>query len=692
MGQTGLMTWMYLFGKPLDSVLTASAIKRVTIFPILILILGGSVYVVLAAENKSPARSEPTGNEKSAADAQVPVANVRAFGAKGNGLADDTEAIQSAVDYAITGKLARVFFPQGKYRITDTVKVGYGDNTRISVSLEGLPSFLGHAEIIADFTDRPAINIQGGVGVRVKGLRVTGKNIAPEKVAKNIVTANTIATSVNGWISPGCSNKQHSPYAGIAVDAYSGKPPGDAYPNDPYNRVHSSAIVIEDVTIMHFVVGVAVKPSDNDNNAENIKIQDSIIMYNTFAVSVGGAQQRNVALENVGIAGSYVAITTFRHGRQKGQFPLVYNSTFGLSFRLFEARGDLGVVNIDKVDAESFAEIGIFGKGISSIVSPATVSNSNLYIYRFDNYKSSRNVSTFTNLKFSSCNFYTHEGLFNVAADGGGIVTLENSSFADLTEASDRFINSQLHNEHRLNVDRSFLSFDPPSKVISDVYKTDVVPKRLSISTNTYEIVEFDTGKRFRIDKPSHYVSVPVTNIALGTGTVSFRTSYQAKFRIGDYLYWQTDYTPLKTSSNYLGLLRRFVSGFFWPDQGLTSKYAWLLPVLQVSAISGSKITSKMLATDIDKSYTPPSINILRTNFVNKVAATGDLNKGSNQITNVSYLDNFKVGDWIFGSGVPKDARIRSINKLNNSIGISYVARVNAAKVKIYNSLLREIQ
>ncbi len=109
------------------------------------------------------------------------VADVRLFGAKGDGEADDTKAIQSAFDHAITSRMARVFFPAGRYRITDTIKAGYGDNQYISISIEGLPSFLGYVELKADFTDRPAINIQGARSVRIKGLKITGKNIAPEK-------------------------------------------------------------------------------------------------------------------------------------------------------------------------------------------------------------------------------------------------------------------------------------------------------------------------------------------------------------------------------------------------------------------------------------------------------------------------------------------------------------------------------
>ena len=45
------------------------------------------------------------------------VYNVRDFGAKGDGKADDTKAIQSALDHAIDHGGGTVYFPNGRYRL-----------------------------------------------------------------------------------------------------------------------------------------------------------------------------------------------------------------------------------------------------------------------------------------------------------------------------------------------------------------------------------------------------------------------------------------------------------------------------------------------------------------------------------------------------------------------------------------------
>jgi hypothetical protein len=46
-----------------------------------------------------------------------PVANVQGFGAKGNGIADDTRAIQAAIDFTVTQGGGTVYIPTGTYKI-----------------------------------------------------------------------------------------------------------------------------------------------------------------------------------------------------------------------------------------------------------------------------------------------------------------------------------------------------------------------------------------------------------------------------------------------------------------------------------------------------------------------------------------------------------------------------------------------
>lgn len=86
------------------------------------------------------------------------VYNVLEFGATGNGVTDDTAAIQATIDAAIADPLGRggvVYFPQGVYRVTSTI------NTWSLVPLHMLGSGSRSAQIKIDFTGAGEIAFKG---------------------------------------------------------------------------------------------------------------------------------------------------------------------------------------------------------------------------------------------------------------------------------------------------------------------------------------------------------------------------------------------------------------------------------------------------------------------------------------------------------------------------------------------------
>jgi len=70
------------------------------------------------------------------------VVNVKGFGAKGDGVTDDTQAIQNAINAICNGAGEILFFPAGVYKITDTLVFpesgGYIKNIRIEGASSGL--------------------------------------------------------------------------------------------------------------------------------------------------------------------------------------------------------------------------------------------------------------------------------------------------------------------------------------------------------------------------------------------------------------------------------------------------------------------------------------------------------------------------------------------------------------------------
>lgn len=104
--------------------------------------------------------------------------SVHEFGAMGNGIADDTQAIKNAVNYCKTNK-CKLIFPNKKYLISDTIDMRYIDvdiQGEISIAHNGIGLIVGDSSI----TSLPRIvninyishknYVDGDISVRIMGL------------------------------------------------------------------------------------------------------------------------------------------------------------------------------------------------------------------------------------------------------------------------------------------------------------------------------------------------------------------------------------------------------------------------------------------------------------------------------------------------------------------------------------------
>jgi hypothetical protein len=274
--------------------------------------------------------------------------DVKMFGAKGDGVTDDTAAIQNCIDYVIYQSASRgkVKVSPGKYVTSDTIHLGYGD-TFSSVVLEGdtykyseSSSFAG-AAIIPTFSDRPCVNVQGGRGTTIRGISFIGRNrawISGKHLGE--VSADIPDLSPQAWIDPSLhpnAASRYAPYTAIAIDAYSGLKPYTAYPdvkypaylkiNAQYNKNYSSNTLIENCEIEGFVVGIAIQPCDADGNGDYTKVRRTPINYCQYGVSIGNGQSRLVHIMDSVIAQIHTGIVTTVHGRQIGKPSILVTSS-----------------------------------------------------------------------------------------------------------------------------------------------------------------------------------------------------------------------------------------------------------------------------------------------------------------------------------------------------------------------------
>lgn len=268
--------------------------------------------------------------------------SVKDFGAVGNGVADDTAAIQLAIDYAIYGGgKGRVFVPAGRYRTTGPIHLGYGTGfTSVVIEGEGY-SYRGEAgfsgsAIIADFSNAPAIVFQGARGSVLRGMTILGKNfnwIKDKALGSSTEGAPLLDdTDAANWVDPALdprADTRYAPYAAVAIDPYSGTRPATSYPDvsypewlgavSQYGKGFSSDVLIEDCFIAGFVVGVVNQPCDADGNGDFTALRRVNMEKVKYGFSVGNSQSRNVLLSEMKIAGVYCCIANNIHGKQKGK-------------------------------------------------------------------------------------------------------------------------------------------------------------------------------------------------------------------------------------------------------------------------------------------------------------------------------------------------------------------------------------
>lgn len=272
----------------------------------------------------------------------------------GSQIYDIQPAIQKAVDYAVySNGRPEVILPPGWLRIDRPIHLGYGTDFR-SLIFKGqgqLQGGGGGTVIIAHFDDAPAIVIQGGRNTVVRDMVILQERGGAHILSMFDEDATYPMSDLNpnNWVDPtfpASANSRYAPQCGIAVDPYSGSVPTPKYPDveypaemgavPQYGKLLSRNVLIEDVWIQGFVVGVVIQPNQ-DANGDFTKLRRVYFLFCVYGYSWGNSQARVDALYDCVFAYVHTSITSNKHGNQTGHPQIVvYSCSFEIGINIVE--------------------------------------------------------------------------------------------------------------------------------------------------------------------------------------------------------------------------------------------------------------------------------------------------------------------------------------------------------------------
>ena len=311
--------------------------------------------------------------------------NVKNFGAVGNNVADDTLAIQAAIDYALQYGVQAVYLPAGTYKVTNTIHLGYGIGFA-NVIMEGDGGFgsTSYTRIKATFVDRPIVNMQA---LRRSGLRdiyIDGPDSAAFTTPWGVSLA--YAADKANYVAAGAATYTNSPYCGVCIDGYSGTTPANPYPRPPYpafyggsipavgseyGRSTSSDCFVERCWFYRVLIGICVQPNANANG-DFMKFKDCCFNICQIGISVAQVNARSTDYSNCNFNVVHTCIDTLTYkipSTQGNWAGNVSNVHANQVWRLFNVNMDWSVSGaVTNFYCENMGEIGVMSGTKSRVI------------------------------------------------------------------------------------------------------------------------------------------------------------------------------------------------------------------------------------------------------------------------------------------------------------------------------------
>lgn len=613
------------------------------------------------------------------------IVNVRDFGAVGDGIVDDTAALQSAIDFAVANQKI-VSIPSGQYKITNSLIIGTWNGTSWAAGWASM-SLIGDnyayasgisPEIVPTFNNKPAIIIQNARGVIVQNIAIKGQNT----ILSTLLSDYTLLMDAANFVTGGARDSQYSPYAGICIDPFgTAVPPDGGYPGmSSYyttGAAGSSKIIIDNISISDFVVGIMITPNDITQNAEDFYFRACSIAGTKVSFAVGQSQSRTLSWQGGNSAFAYYGFDTKSYGRQQGIIPNIDGVNMAGKY-LFNANINYGSpVSAQSIYAESFASIGSFYNNASSQQTVTFIGCSFNFAdfsvggtsleYADSAYSStaptkfigcSFNTGNFAgplrmyapaSLDFDSCTFRTVNYELPVWRGGVDALQFNNLSFRnclvefDSTRGNGNTVLSDETLVYYFNsIDRSYAPFGGRVKV----YDTTTNSRRQYWNANV-PLSQNETA-----------ISATQSVTVGANGTATMTVPDGTLVREGDAVISTTSFTP----------------------EGV-SVAATYNPIGIVTSVVGNDVTF----SGVPQNFTSGTYAIKTAWWPRyHLASTGDVSSGSTSVTNVTNPTTWKIGNKINGTGITVGTYVTNVS--GTTVTLSKAATATNAGVRLFDA------
>jgi len=607
------------------------------------------------------------------------------FGCEGDGVADDTSALQAAINWGVANGRALQLTAGKTYKTTSRLQIGTGAAIA-SFHMYGQPSIANFSppKIHATSATDMAINIQGARTVVLERFAIGGTNSAP-------YDQTTVSADLADYVSPGHSNTRWAPHAGITVDAFSGDDPGTGYAGATYGQYSSVGVFIRNMSIEGFVVGFC--DFGTAGNGEAIVFEESFVNSTAVTVAVCQTQCTGVVAKNLSSAFTYTHIDSRTYGAQNGRPPKVEGFVGGRSFRCFNVVTTFDVFHVTDFYVEAQLTIGLISGELPALIESSTffMDAGVLTTYAPLVHGTFATVCT----TFKNCNFSTQDAFLNVigpslaGADGLGRVSFEGCLVRENSAPpADYFhLARQIAGGYiRISVANSRVASSLP-QYISDSVDAGFLQYRTQLGNSTRFLFSSGAaGGNLATDmKVTHAqpkdksVRVAAGGYAWAGSTLTFNATTDGELRTGDWLFWKVKAASAGGSPN--------------ADYNIFDENTGSVVALKITNVAGLVITAVAQGevSELDTTWAPADVFVAFEDWAPNLALTGTWNNGVNtiQLDQVGFAAHLKVNDFIqAANGLPAIVRVIGIDTGTGIVTLSKNTTAALAAEPLYYSKL----